>query len=144
MTLDFIENSFQPVINIDSYDVIETLKDCFIDSSKDFLEKTEKVITKENFEIQDNLIKLSNANITLKKCFIDEFGFSSLKSNIFELTFCYFKKDNNFIIKVEIPGNYTIKPSLYHLGEFNYIKLSCLKKLDKESKYMTNPHKYFY
>ena len=35
MTLDFIENSFQPVINIDSYDVIETLKDCFIDSSKD-------------------------------------------------------------------------------------------------------------
>ena len=137
LTLDFIENSFQHVINIDSYDVIETLKDCFIDSSKDFLEKTEKVITKENFEIQDNLIKLSNANnVTLKKCFIDELGFSSLKSNVFEPSFCYFKKDNNIIVKVEIPGNYTIKPSLYHLGEFNYIKLTGLKKPDKEPKDM--------
>ena len=114
LTLDFIENSYQHVINLDSYDVIETLKNCFIDLSKDILEKTEKTITKENFEHHNNLIKISSANnVTLKKCFIDELGFSSLKANGYEPTFSYFKKDNKIILKIEVPGNYSIKSSLY-------------------------------
>ena len=135
LTLNFIENSYQHVININSYDVIETIKDCFIDLSKDILEKSDKTLTKENFENQNNLIKLSSANdVTLKKCFIDELGFSSLKANGYEPTFSYFKKDNKIILKIEVPGNYSIESSLYPVGEFNYIKITGSKNKDKEPK----------
>ena len=69
-TLDFIEKSYQSVINLKNYDVIETVKNYFINLSKDILEKNEKPITFDNFEIENNLIKLKTANITLKKCLI--------------------------------------------------------------------------
>ena len=91
-TLDFLENSYQNVINLTNFDVIETIKDNFVEISKDILEKTENPITKESFEnSNNNLIKLSDANgVTLKKCLIDELGFSNLKGNAFEPTYnCY-------------------------------------------------------
>ena len=47
MTLDFLENSYQNVINLTNYDVIEIIKDSFVEISKDILEKTENPITKE-------------------------------------------------------------------------------------------------
>jgi hypothetical protein len=134
LTLDFIERSYQRITNINSYDVIETIKDCFIDLSKDILEKTEKPLSKENFENHKNLIKLNSANVTLKKCFIDELGFSSLKGNGYEPTFSYFKKENTIILKIEVPGNYSVKSKITPLGEFNWIKIIGTKKTDKEPK----------
>lgn len=41
----------------------------------------EKNITMDDFDKENKLIKLNNHNnLTLKKCFIDELGFSNLKS----------------------------------------------------------------
>ena len=134
-TLQFIENHYQNVTNLCSYDVIETLKDCFIDLSKDILEKTENPLTKENFDKIDDKIKLNIANgITLKKCLIDELGLSSLRANGFEPTYNYYKKDNNIILKIEVPGNFTIKSNVFFKGEYNYIQITGVKKKDKEPK----------
>ena len=133
-TLDFIEKSYQSVINLKSYDVIETVKNYFINLSKDIFEKTEKPITIDNFENENNLIKLKTANITLKKCLIDELGFSNLKANGFEPTYNYYKKENKIILKIEIPGNHTLTSNIYHLGEFNCIKINGSKNKDKEPK----------
>ena len=135
-TLNFIEKHFQNITSLTNYDVIETLKDCFVDLSKDILEKTEnteKPLTKENFDNSEERIKLNIANIiTLKKCLIDELGISSLRANGFEPTYNYYKKDNSIILRIEIPGNFTIKSGLFNKGEFNIIQITGNKKKDKE------------
>ena len=51
-TLDFLENSYQNVINLTNFDVIETIKYNFVEISKDILEKFENPITKEKLKIQ--------------------------------------------------------------------------------------------
>jgi len=135
-TLDFIENSFQGITNYQPYDVIESIKDRYIHISEDIIEKTEKneKITKESFDnSKPKLIKLKNEKeIILKKCFIDELGFSNLKSNGFEPKYNIFSKDNKLIIRVEIPGNCNIVADKDSMGDYNIIKLSGEKKKDVE------------
>ena len=135
MTLEFLENSYQNVINLTNFDVIETIKDSFVEISKDILEKTENPITKECFENSSNtLIKLSSKTngITLKKSLIYELGFSNLKGNGFEPTYNYYKKDNKIIVKVEVSGNKDLKVTQEQYSLYNIIKVEGEKKKDKE------------
>ena len=133
-TLNFIENSYQSITNHTSYDVIETTKERFIQVSKEILEKKEKEndITKDSFdERYPNYIKLKrDKEITLKKCFIDEIGFSNLITNGFEPKYNVFKKDNKIIIRVEAPGNCPIVAEKKVEGELFIIRLSGEKKKD--------------
>ena len=86
--LDFIENSYQDIPGLQPFDVIETIKERYIKVSKDIIEKTEKEekLTMDSFDNSvPNLIKLKGDNeIILKKCLIDELGFSSFFSKSFE------------------------------------------------------------
>jgi hypothetical protein len=133
-TLNFIENSYQSITNHTSYDVIETTKERFIQVSKEILEKKEKEndITKDSFdERYPNYIKLKrDKEITLKKCFIDEIGFSNLIKNGFEPKYNVFKKDNKIIIRVEAPGNCPMVAEKIVQGELFIIRLSGEKKKD--------------
>lgn len=138
-TLSFLERSYQNVTNLKGYDVIESIKENFIEISKDILEKTENPLVKQNFEKSNNeIIKLTNANFALKKCLIDELGFSNLKANSFEPTYNCYKKDKKFIIKVEGPGNTTLKTSFENLSQYKIIKISGNKKKDKEPENLDN------
>ena len=91
-TLDFLENNYQTVTQLVSFDVIETIKDRFIKLSKDIIEKAntdEKKFNNESFDTTNlDSIKLKDAKeIVLKKCLTDELGFSNLKANGFEPTY---------------------------------------------------------
>ena len=139
-TLNFIENTYQVVTELKSYDVIETIKRKFVDLSKEIFEKSDKEIKYDdminNDEImKDRIIKLKvPQKIILKECFIDELGFSLLKGNGFEPNYNYYEKDNKLIIRVEVPGNVNIESEIKYLGEFIFIKLKGTKKKDKEPK----------
>ena len=135
LTLEFLENSYQNVTNLTNFDVIETIKDSFVEISKDILVKTENPITKECFENSSNtLIKLSSKTngVTLKKCLIDELGFSNLKGNGFEPTYNCYRKDDKIIVRVEVSGNKDLKASQEHNSLYNIIKVEGEKKKDKE------------
>ena len=135
-TLDFIENSYQTVTDLESFDVIDTIKERYMAISKDIIEKTgnEEKITKESFDNSTpNMIKLnSDKEIILKKCLIDELGFSNFKANGFEPTYNIYKKEDKIIVRVEVPGKTIIKAGLEISGEYNIIKIMGEKKLDKE------------
>ena len=134
-TLDFLENYYQNVINLTNFDVIETVKDNFIEISQDILEITENSITKESFEnSNNNLIKLSSKTngITLKKSLIDELGFSFLKENDFEPSYNCYKKGNKIIVRVEVSGNKDITANIEHSSLYNIIKVNGTKRKDKE------------
>ena len=129
-TLDFIEKEFQNVINLKPFDVIETVKERFIEISNDIIELIDKnPFNKESFEETEEYIKLKdNQEIILKKCLIDELGFSNLKVNGFEPTYNYYKKDDSIEIKIECPGKCSIAPKIDFLGEYTVIKINGEKK----------------
>ena len=135
-TLEFIENTYQQqVTDLKPFDVIESVKERFIEISKEIIERTDKqeLIKKEDFEENENYLKLKNEQkITLKKCLIDELGFSNLKGNGFDPSYNYYQKDDNIIIRLEAPGNCPIIPSINYAGEYTIIRLKGNKKKDKE------------
>ena len=56
----------------------------------------------------------------------------SNEANGFEPVYNYYKKDDKVIIRVEAPGNSSIKSSVDSLGEYKIIRLTGIKKRDKE------------
>ena len=84
------------------------------------------------------MIKLKEQKkIVLKRCYIDELGFSNLKGNGFEPNFNYYKNGdgNKICIKVEVPGNIdNIKSKIEFSGELTIINITGIKKKDKEPK----------
>ena len=137
LTLDFIENSYQRVINIKPYDAIKTVKEQFTKMSREIIEKTEKPLTLEFDETNNNYIKLKNPKkITLKCCSINELGISNLVSNGFEPTYNLYKNDNKIILKIESGGNSTILDAnlLLGQGENTCLIVTGEKKRDKEPK----------
>ena len=133
-TLDFLENNYQTVTDLTSFDAIETIKEGFNEISPEILEKAEQVSEKVEFDDSNKkLIKLKTPKIIkLKKCLIDELGFSNLRANSFQPLYNCFKKDKKFIIRIEIPGNSDINSSIDRSGEISVIKLFGEKKKDKE------------
>ena len=133
-TLDFLEGEYQGVTDLHPFDVIETVKDRFVKLSKEIFEKMDKPIALEDFtNSNDQTIKLEKKeNLTLKKCLIDELGFSNLKVNGFEPTYNYYKEDGKIIIRVEAPGNSSIKTNSIYNGEYTIIRVNGQKKKDKK------------
>ena len=133
-TLDFIEMSYNFNNNLKTFDVIESIKERFIEVSEEIIEKTEnnKKITKESFDNSNPYkIKLKDGKeIILKKCLIDELGFSNLKPNGFEPKYNIYKIEDKIIIKVEAPGNCDIESEIVSMNDYSIVKLSGVKKKD--------------
>ena len=137
-TLDYIEHTYQTVKDLVSFDVVSTVKKRFKEISKEIIEKTEQNIVFDNSD--PNCIKLKKPEkIILKRCLIDELGFSNLKANGFEPNYNYYKKDNNkLIVRVEAPGNCTISSSIDYNGEYTIIRLNGNKSQDIEPEKITD------
>ena len=140
-TLDFLEKSYATVTDLNPFDVIQSVKEKFIELSKEIIERTPKnqfTLKDFNDKAEDNtkFIKLKeNQEIKLKKCLIDELGFSNLRANGFEPAYNYFKEKREneelIIVRVEGPGNCSIKSSVDFSGEYTIIRLTGNKKKDK-------------
>ena len=133
-TLNFLENSYQNVTDLKTFDVIKTVKERFLEISKDIIDEPKNIEFKFDDNENEKCIKLnSKDNIILKKCLIDELGFSNLKGDGFEPKYSYYKKDKNtLIIFLECPGICSLTPDVYYEGVYNIIKLSGIKYKDKE------------
>ena len=145
-TLNFIENKYQDVTDLKPFNIIQSVTKKFIELSKEIIEKIddknllniEDIISEEN-AIKEKKIKLIKPQkIILKRCLIDELGFSNLKGNGFEPNYNYYKKDNKIIIRVEVPGNSNISSKIEYSGEYSIIRLTGIKRPDKEPKLEDN------
>ena len=147
-TLSIIEKLYLSVTNLKPFDVIKTLKESFIEISKEIIEKTSNQKPLELTDFCDEVnkstgeltsVKLNNQqDITLKRCLIDELGFSNLRSNGFEPKYNFYKetKDNidKIVVRVEAPGNCDIESTVEYIGENTMIKLKGHKKPDQSPK----------
>ena len=138
--LEFIENSFQEITSIKPFDIIENIKERFVGLSNILMEnnKNYPIMTKNDFIDYEQILKerrirlKKERDIILKRYYIDELGFSDLRSNGFIPCYNYFIKDDKLILRLEVPGNVSISVE-YKIGEkFNIIEIRGEKKKDKE------------
>jgi len=148
-TLQFIEKKYQDSTDLKPFDVVKTIKERFIVHSTEIIEKNNEnqirlddIITDEEI-LKNKIIKLKTPQkIILKRCLIDELGFSNLKGNGFEPNFNYYKKEvenengkeKKIVVRVEAPGNSKIESKIEYSGEYTIIRLTGTKRPDKEPK----------
>ena len=128
-TLSFIENLYRTYTDLKGFDIIQTVKERFKDVSKDIIENPFDEIEFDHSDI--SVIRLIKPeDIVLKKCFIDELGFSNLRSSGFEPNYDYYRTNDQIIINIEAPGNCTLKSSIKFSGGYIIIKIRGFKAED--------------
>ena len=102
-TINFLKENLNSFTNIQSFPVIEKIKESFIKFSKDAFEKE---FNKEDVTIADDLtIKLNpEKKILFKKCLIDEMGFSNFYGSGFEPKYWVYKDKDKLDITFESSG----------------------------------------
>ena len=132
-TLSFIEKSYELNIDLQGFNIVETVKERFKQVSKDIIEIPSDEIV-EFVDYPQTLIQLKSPKILkLKKFFIDELGFQNMKANGFEPKYDYYKTNDVIIVKIEVPGNFTLESSLQYSGEYTIIKINGKKEKDVNS-----------
>ena len=135
---DFIENIYNLISDKKKFDVFEKVKDNFEKLSKTILnDKIDKNLFNSTEDILNtNKIKLNKKEeLSLKKCYTDELGFSFFKTRDFEPKYNYFKPDDNTLeIRLEIPGNGKCSVSHKVEGDQTIITVTGNKENDKTPK----------
>ena len=143
-TLEFLENSYQQIINLKPFDIINNIKERFIEESKELIDNSsfksflsindlldnENILKEKKIRLKDKYI-----NIKLKQFYINEIGISIMKNNDYDPFYNIYRKDNQIIIKLESPGIdiKTIKSQIYISGKYNIIEIKGIKKRDLDS-----------
>ena len=138
--LDFIENSYQQITNIKPFDIFENLKERFIDLSNILFENNSDypLMTKKDFLDYSSIVSKrkiglkNNREITLKRYYIDELGFSSLRNSGFNPCYNYYIKNDTLILRMEAPGNVKISCDYKISEKYHFIEIKGVKNMDKE------------
>ena len=104
-----IDNIIQKCNNITDkrpFDIIESIKETFSDVSESILEKPLK--REDITDSENKKIKLSNKDqqIKLKRCLIDELGFSNFLATGFEPKYDCYVNEDKLVINIEMPGDF--------------------------------------
>ena len=102
---DFLKYVYNLISEPKKFDVLKQVKEKFKNLSHTFIK--DDISNNQFIENDKKLIKLDfEGDLSLKKCFTDELGFSFFKTGDFEPKYNYFKPDNKTLeIRIEIPGN---------------------------------------
>jgi len=137
-TIDFIEGQYSDVFSKNKFDVIEKIKEKFVDISPKILTKKiemDDFISKEEI-IERKIISFKDNNknqMTLKNCYVDELGFQFFKGNGFEPLYNFFKNDKYLEVRVELPGSVKINNigNAIYIGDSTHLSIKGEKKKDK-------------
>ena len=127
-TLNFMKHLFEVNTNLQGFNIIESIKERFKIVSKDIFENLQGDIEFEN--CLDSIKLKYPKDLTLRKLFIDELGFSFMCANKFEPKYNFYKTENQIIIKIEAPGNCSIQSSVQLNAEYIVIKIKGEKERD--------------
>ena len=102
---NFIKYVYNLISEPKKFDVLQQVKEKFKNLSHTFIKND--ISNNQFIENDKKLIKLDfEGDLSLKKCFTDELGFSFFKTGDFEPKYNYFKADKKTLeIRIEIPGN---------------------------------------
>lgn len=104
-TLDFLKKQIQSQTEIKPFNLLDKVKNHLMSSSKEVMEEESRIKTLEEIQITDNCIKVLNKDILLKKCLVDELGFSRFYGNTFTPNYHFYRdeKEKQFVISIDVP-----------------------------------------
>ena len=139
---DFIESLYNSIAKPEKFDVFDKIKENFKELSKEILNndikdftfpENNKIIDEKNFKIK------CNKELTLKRCYLDELGFSLFKTGNFEPKYNCFKEGNILEVRVEIPGNVIDCDSSFDVkGDETIITITGKKEKDSKPEELKN------
>ena len=138
-TYKFIEGLFNTITKLETFDLIENIKDEFVSFAPRILknEINKSLFNKNEDILKNKIIKLNleKEKLILKKCQMDELGFSFFKTGDFEPKYNYYKPDEKTLeIRLEVPGNTTVNVNWTIEQDVTKIKIKGSKKKDKTPK----------
>jgi len=136
-TLNFFEKYYQNIIDIKTFDIIKKTQNRFIELSKELIDKNISINENDFLDYKDMIIRRQiklkeNKEIILKRCYLDELGFSNLRNNGFNPQYNVYEKDDKLIIRIEAPGNTIVKYKIKYSDRYTIIELTGIKKIDIE------------
>ena len=136
--IKFIVEQFNSIPNPKKFDIFDQVKDNFKELSEKILNDNIKDASFNENEkiIEDKIIKLKyEKELTLKKCFTDELGFSFFKTGDFEPKYNYFKPDENTLeIRLEVPGRTPLTTFHNIVGDDTIVTIKGTKMKDTNPK----------
>jgi hypothetical protein len=138
-TLKFFEKYYQNVTDLKTFDIIKKTQNRFIDLSKELIDKNISISEDDFLNYNDMIIQRqiklkNNKEIILKRCYLDELGFSNLRNNGFNPQYNVYEKDGKLKIRIEAPGNIEIQYKIKYSDLYTVIELTGIKKIDIEPK----------
>ena len=134
----FIVEQFNSIPNPKKFDIFDEVKVNFKELSEKILNDNIKDASFNENEkiIEDKIIKLQyEKNLTLKKCYTDELGFSFFKTGDFEPKYNYFKPDENTLeIRLEVPGKTPLTTFHNIVGDDTIVTIKGTKMKDTNPK----------
>ena len=139
-TIDNIINKCNNITDKRPFDIIESIKETFSDVSESILEKPLK--REDITDSENKKIKLSNKDqqIKLKRCLIDELGFSNFLATGFEPKYDYYVNEDKLVINIEMPGDFkdvkvrTDSEGAYTIININGNKYNPIKEKNENEK----------
>ena len=117
------------------FDFFQTIKKSFIEFSPGFF-NNESPFVIDDFISNDEIIKnkiikfKKPKSLNIKKLLSLERGL--IINRGIKVNYNIYKKDNELIVRVEVPGNCNIKTNIDFFGEYNFIRIEGEKTRDKE------------
>ena len=138
----FIENLYNIITEPKKFDIFEQVKDNFKVLSNTILtDNIENISFNENDDIiKKKLIKLNfDKELSLKRCYIDELGFSLFKTGNVELKYNFFKPNEKTLeIRIELPGSVKCEVTHKVIADGTIISVKGKKIKDKVPQKLTD------
>jgi len=144
-TFAYIKNQIKSYTNLKPFNVIKSLRSHLFNMSKELfekaIEKTDEIIIEEG-----TMLKYSNKNdITLRKCLIDELGYSSFANSTLTPKHQLYidQKNRKLILVLEIPDldEYIVEePDI--IDQYRVFKVTGIKSIKSQAK-LENDEVYF-
>ncbi len=148
----FLRNEITSCTNLKPFDIIKEIKTKFCSISTQILDNIE--VNENNIEVIEDkddtrrinrIIKLKNnlgeqKELVLKKCLVDELGFSNFSGTSYEPKFRYYVKEDKLIIDIEVPGLKKCENLVEEVGENYQFTFTGIKEIKTET---TEKQQYF-
>lgn len=102
----YIKEQMQCYNKIKPFNLIDGIRNHLFDCSKELMEEESRIKNLEEIQVENDCIKLSTQKeILLKKCLVDELGFSKFYGNTFTPNYQFYKDDvdKKLVICADIP-----------------------------------------
>lgn len=131
-TLKYLQDQIICFTQTEPFNIIENLKQHLVDCSKELMEDESRIKDLNEITTQEGLMKLEQSReILLKKCLVDELGFSRFYASTFNPNYLFYKDEKNkvLVISIDIPELEKLNIKTFIRGQYRIFTIKGEKSI---------------